>query len=155
MGYSESAVTSVTITFPEIGEYTFDDLSVACFPMDNYAEHMEALAAVPMTDEKIGTNTVSGVVSPTESGVLCLSVPYSDGWTAYVDGKETTLYNANIKYSAIYLDAGRHEIKLVYHTPFLKVGMLTSAALIFLLLLSHIVYTVLKKKKQAKERQAD
>lgn len=38
--------------------------------------------------------------------VAQLSIPYTKGWTAYVDGKKTPIYQTNYMYSGIALDTG-------------------------------------------------
>ena len=57
-----------------------------------------------------------------------LSLPYSQGFTAYVDGKETKLQKANTMFMALELEPGEHEIRLTYCTPYLKPGMILSVA---------------------------
>ncbi|WP_368217140.1 YfhO family protein, partial [Blautia wexlerae] len=69
-------------------------------------------------------------------------VPYSKGFTAYVDGKETKLQKANTMFMALELGPGSHEIRLTYCTPYLKAGMLLSV-------LGLVIYVMLvfRKKK--------
>lgn len=120
--YAEDAVTSITVTFSAVGVYSFDSIEVICQPMDRYAEQVSALKQTVLENVNIGTDTVSGTVSLNEPKILCFSIPYSTGWTAYVDGEETTLYRANVKNMALVLDAGVHDVTLVYHTPYLRIG---------------------------------
>ena len=58
--------------------------------------------------------------------MVCFSIPYSDGWKAYVDGNEVKLHHANIAYMAIEIESGEHQYELVYETPLLKSGMYIS-----------------------------
>lgn len=146
LDYSEDAVTSVTITFSEVGVYSFDSIEVICQPMDNYKEQIALLKQDTMKKVRIGTDTVKGTVSLNSPKILCLSIPYSIGWTAYVDGEKTTLYRANIKNMALALDAGKHTIKLVYHTPYLKIGACISV-IGFLGLGVLVIINIRKKRK--------
>lgn len=59
--------------------------------------------------------------------MVCFSIPYSDGWKAYVDGIEVKLHHANTAYMAIEVEPGEHQYELVYETPLLKPGMYVSA----------------------------
>ena len=68
----------------------------------------------------MGTNEITGDISVSEKKALVLSVPYSKGFTAYVDGKETKLQKANTMFMALELEPGSHEIRLTYCTPYLK-----------------------------------
>lgn len=133
LGYDENSKVSITIKFPAIGEYSFDTLEVQCQPMENYPEQVATLAEDTMQDvdfhddnAAFATNTVSGSISLDSSKYLLLTIPYTDGWTAYVDGEEVEILQANTMYMALYLEAGDHEIILTYSTPGLKVGLIIS-----------------------------
>ena len=52
-----------------------------------------------------------------------ISLPYSKGFQAYVDGQKTELKQANTMYMALELKKGAHEIRLTYCTPYLKAGL--------------------------------
>ena len=47
-------------------------------------------------------------------GFLYLSDTYYPGWRAYVDGKETKIYRANLAFRAIEVPAGRHTVVFRY-----------------------------------------
>jgi uncharacterized membrane protein YfhO len=144
--YSKDSVNSITMTFTETGIYTYDSIEIIAQPMDNYNEQVSALKETTLHNQKIGTDTVTGTISLDESKVLCFSIPYSSGWSAYVDGRQTTLYQANTKNMAIILDAGEHDIKLIYHTPYLRIGAIISFIAIIPLILV-IIYSNKNRKK--------
>jgi uncharacterized membrane protein YfhO len=127
MDYSEEAVTSLTLTFSDPGLYAFDSIEIVCQPMDNYADQISSLKSYSLENVEIGTDTVSGTIALDQPKFLCFSIPYSKGWTAYVDGEEATLYQANVKNMALALDEGTHEIVLTYQTPYLRMGAVISA----------------------------
>ena len=79
-----------------------------------------------------------------------MAVPYSSGWKAYVDGKETKIYQANGMYMGIPVEKGAHTIELSYTTPGLKIGAAVSAAawIIFIV----FVIAMQKKKTIKKEK---
>ncbi len=152
LGYDKKGVERVRISFSEIGKYTFDSFRIIAVPMDNYADRVEALKANPMKNESITEDTVSGTVSvPEEGGILRLAIPYAQGWKAYVDGKETELLNVDIKYMGIRLQKGEHEIRLIYQTPYLRLGMLISAVSVFLFILgiTALPWILRRRKKNA------
>lgn len=72
-----------------------------------------------------------------------LSVPYSQGFTAYVDGKETKLQKANTMFMALELEPGEHEIRLTYCTPYLKPGIVLSVTGLIL----YVLLVLYRKKK--------
>jgi uncharacterized membrane protein YfhO len=57
---------------------------------------------------------------------MVFSIPYSKGWSAYVNGKKTKLLRANTMFMALPLKAGFYNIELKYFTPGLKLGMILS-----------------------------
>lgn len=127
LDYTEDAVTSITVTFSAVGVYSFDSIEVICQPMNHYVEQVASLKKTTLKNIDIGTDTIYGNISLNEPKVLYFSIPYSEGWTAYVDEEKATLYQANIKNMALVLDVGEHSVKLVYHTPYLRIGAGLSA----------------------------
>ena len=126
LGYSEDAANLLTITFSNVGIYSFDTMSVVCQTMSNYGAEIRKLKNNTLENIQIGTDCVEGTISLKTPKLLCLSIPYSPGWSAYVDGKKEKLYQANIMYMALELKEGEHYIKLEYHTPLLKEGICIS-----------------------------
>ena len=58
--------------------------------------------------------------------MLFLSLPYNDGWTAYVDGVKTDIKKANIGFMGLEITSGTHSIRLEYSTPGYKTGLVVS-----------------------------
>ncbi len=133
LGYDDNAKVSISIKFPSIGTYSFDSIAVLCQPFDNYADQVAALAEDVLENvdfhndnAAFATNLVTGTISMETDKYLLLTIPYTDGWTAYVDGKEQEILQANTMYMALYLEAGEHEIILKYRTPGLLAGGILS-----------------------------
>lgn len=147
LNYSQEAADTITITFPKIGIYSFDSMKVICQPMESYRENIAGLKERVLENIEVGTNTVSGTISSGEPGLLCLAIPYADGWTAYVDGKEARIYRANKMYMALELDAGAHSVRLVYQTPLLLAGAWISAVSMVLFGL----YVFLRERRERRE----
>ena len=78
---------------------------------------------------------------------MFLSIPYSDGWNAKVDGKEVELLQADTAFMAVKVDSGLHNIVLEYETPYLKYGVLVSIAGVVGFVALAVVYEIVKKKK--------
>ena len=95
--------------------------------MENYASQVDTLAQDTLQNLTIGTDRVTGSISLSNDKWLCLAIPYSIGWKAYVDGEAVELHQANIQYMALPLTAGQHHVELIYRTPLLKTGLCISA----------------------------
>ena len=128
LGYSEEGLHEVTLTFPMVGAYVIKGVEVVCQPMDQLDSYTNALKEDALKDVQIDTNRVSGTVKVDDNEFLCLTIPYSEGWKATVDGKETDLLVANTMFMGLPLAKGAHEVVLTYRTPGLNAGLLLSAA---------------------------
>ena len=126
LNYSESKKTQIVISFPEKGTYSFDKINILCQNMDSYTSQIEGRKESVLEDEQMNTNEIKGRISLDQDKFLCLSIPYSAGWTAYVDGTAQKIRKANLMYMGVDLTSGEHEITFVYHTPYLRIGAAVS-----------------------------
>lgn len=65
---------------------------------------------------------------------MLLTIPYDDGWTAYVNGEEVEIKEAANALMAVPVTEGENEIELKYHVPGAKTGVLLSIAGILMFL---------------------
>ena len=145
LGYSREPKKEVTLTFEKKGTYSFDEMSVICQPFDAFPAQVENLKKDSWTDVHFGINQVSGTVDFSADKLLLISIPYSKGWSAYIDGKKTEVLRGNIMNLALPVERGRHQIELVYKTPLLKTGF-------FISLTTIILFTMFILMKRRKER---
>ncbi len=103
---------------------------------------------------------VEGNVNNSVDGTLMVSIPYEDGWNAYIDGKTAKIHRADYGFMALGLPAGNHEIRLEYQAPGLQTGILLSLLgwSIFLILSAlspHGFCQVKRRAFQKKQQHAD
>lgn len=149
MGYKNYSAGTMTLTFSMPGEYTFDDLYVVCQPMASVEEQTEELGKESLQNIKTETNCIRGDITTTSDKILVFSIPYSAGFTAYVDGEKTELVQANSMYMGLELKKGKHTITLRYCTPYIVPGMILTV--LGLILFAGIVISYRRQGKQ-KER---
>ena len=125
-GYSEESITGITITFPAEGIYYMDDLQVYCVPMGNYAEKIRKLQENTLQNIQVGTDTVAGDITLDRTKLLCLAVPFSTGWEAFIDGSKTEVYCLNERYMGILIPSGEHSVQFQYSMPYKKAGLAVS-----------------------------
>jgi uncharacterized membrane protein YfhO len=140
MGYAQTAKDEIVIDFTVSGTYTFDELGIYCQPLVNYETRVQELRRDMLENIELNknpisyaTNEVNGFITMEDDGIMCLTIPYSKGWTAYVDGEKTEISKANTMFMALKLTEGGHEIRLKYHTPGLLLGLFMSLAGVVLL----------------------
>lgn len=127
MGYMQNEQHTITITLPYRGIYSFENLSIYCLPLENLSEQVTTLSQEHLENISFTNNKITGTITVSGNKFLCLSIPYSKGWTALVDGQSVPLHQANTMYMALPLEAGTHTIELHYTTPGLKTGLMISA----------------------------
>ena len=147
LGKSEEGYDSVKVVFAKPAEYTYKSIGVYENDTEKYMEDISKLT--PCRNISIGNDTVSGSVECSENEVLFLSIPYSTGWSAKVDGEKTSIVKANGMYMAIPLTPGKHHIQLKYSTPWLRAGILTSLMTISGIL----IYQVIRIKRRSKSAE--
>jgi len=151
LGYHPDGTNRVTIERSLMGTMTLDSLKVWALPMAEYPKRVAKLKANAMTDIELGTNRVTGTVESDKNGLLFLSIPYSTGWTALVDGKPVKTIRVNTTYTGVPVPAGKHAITLAYMTPGLVPGIL-AAVLAMLLFVAVRVFRRFSRVTKARER---
>ena len=162
MRYSIGALDRIDLSLPSEGTFTVDSIEVVCQPMTAFQAQTEAFRAHSMTDLDIhemgrsgATERITGHIEMDAPGILCLQIPRSAGWTAYVDGEKTRILQADTMFSALLLPSGSHNIELRWQTPGLRLGAVISAGVFFLLVLFLLLYTILSAIFHAAERRKE
>ena len=126
IGYSDEAMTTVSLTFGAVGVYSYDDLYISCSPKTRYADRIASLREGGLASLTVGMDRVEGRSASETDEVLVFAIPYSTGWRAAVDGVRTEVVRANAGYMAIRLPAGEHDVVLTYERPYGKAGVMLS-----------------------------
>ena len=134
IGFSQEGTAKVDITFPKKGIYKLQDLEIWCQPHQTLAAQAQALREETLENISIGPSSITGDLNVSQNKILCLAIPWLDGWRAYLDGEQVPLLHANTAFMAIEVPAGEHEVELRYMLPGLRSGLLISCAGILCLL---------------------
>ncbi|MCF0104728.1 MAG: YfhO family protein [Eggerthellaceae bacterium] len=84
---------------------------------------------------EISNGYACSVGMTSSSRYLFFAIPFSEGWTAWVEGKPTELLHVNISFMALDLGEGHHDVELKYSTP----GLLWSIMLLVLVFLELLI----------------
>lgn len=142
--YSEEGRNSVKIKVNTPGVYSFDSIKVIAQPMENYVENATNRAETVLENIVISDNQFSGTIDLDKPQLLFISAPYVNGFTAYVDGEEVEILQANTWGMALDLDEGHHEIVFKYRTPGIYAGIAASCVGFICFIATAIYY---KRKK--------
>ena len=147
LGCLDEDRSTVQFQIPPSGTFKLEDIELYALPLDYYPEQAEKLRQESLKNVELGTNELSGTIDVTGNKILCITVPYEEGWTAYVDGQETEILRANYAFMGLNLSEGHHEIVLRFHVPYLTEGVIVSLAS---LCITVILFVVMKKRNPKK-----
>ena len=149
-GYSDKDYKYLYSKTPEkftskVNDYSYDK--------DTYTKICKSHADNSCSEFKYTNNGFTAEFDNTDGNenLLFFSVPYSDGFTAYVNGNKTDIEKVNNGLMAVYIPENtKCSIEFVYETPGLSTGILISvlsAAAFAVYILSIIIFRLIKKRK--------
>ncbi|MBQ7283463.1 MAG: YfhO family protein, partial [Oscillospiraceae bacterium] len=137
----ENIVDIYKAPMAKLSDDALTDTGFAIFEQDVFERQLSAGYYFEQSDSGFVSN-----IYLDEANFVFYSVPYDDGFTAFVNGTEVEIVKVNSGLCAVFAPQGDCEIVFRYETPHLKTG-------IFLNLLglgTYIIYLVLIFKKKVK-----
>jgi len=155
MGYAEDAVDTIRITLPFEGEYELESLKVYARKGDDIAANIEGLK--PITDEVITerySNTVEFEAdNRTPYNWIFVSIPYSTGWKATLNGEDCEVYKADTGFIAIRASGeDANKATMSYCTPGLRCGAMITI-ITFALIVLFGIFNQRKEKEEGKRNE--
>ena len=149
LGISNTDKKEMAIRFTKAGTYYFKNIQVASASMKGYTKKVQKLKEDKIEGFKIAGSDVSLNVNVDKNKVLCIAIPYAQGWSVKVNGKDAKLLNCNLMYMGVELEAGNNQVELHYEMPGFKLGVLCSGIFgcVFLL---YIILLGIRKVKNRK-----
>ena len=139
--YSESPSSNITLYGYQLDRAGYDNM-------------LEKFSDEQLSVTKYDTTSIEGHIDVKEDGLLFLSIPYAEGWTAVVDGKETEIVPIQDALMGIRLSQGSHDVALKYTPAGFKAGLLISAASVVMIAAVIAVSSFISKKKNSKILEA-
>ena len=124
MGVAEAGETQYS--FRMDSAFACEGVEIWVRPVEAYTAAAQKLGEDVLEDVQAGVNYLHGTISLNEAKWLQLSIPYSEGWMAKVDGEAVELSGSGGMYMGLMLEAGEHFVELEYFTPYLSEGLLVS-----------------------------
>ena len=91
-------------------------------PMDSFRQAAETLNEESLENCAVSAERLEGTIRLTAPKFIVFPVARANGWSLTVDGEKRKAEGANLAYMGLLLEAGEHEIQLIYRTPGLKAG---------------------------------
>lgn len=115
---------------------------------DVFEKGYEKISKDVMTTTNLTGSSMEGTIDVSEDGLFYTSIPYEEGWTAVVDGKEIEITPVGGSLLAFPLLKGSHEIRLYYYPKGFWPGFaVTTICLLTFAGLCTYTYIIKKKKK--------
>lgn len=87
------------------------------FEEEQYASYVNARKDLQVKELKIGNDTISADINAQGQRIVCVGIPYSEGWKVMVDGKEVPSEKVNSMFLGFRVESGKHSVRLEYETP--------------------------------------
>jgi uncharacterized membrane protein YfhO len=117
------------------------------FSFEEYGNYISELKKDSLTITSFKESHIKGIINLKQSKVLFFSIPFDEGWSAKVNGKDVKLYRTNIGFSSLILENGKNQIELLF-TPRLKEKGLVISLISLGILLGILIFGFIKNKKQ-------
>lgn len=146
--YNVDNILSNVIVLEEDSNFNIDSDELASYKSNkNTEQFVKNFQNMQLAQFEIQENDshLTSFVDTSQDGILLMSVPYEQGWEAYVDGKRTNILKADYGFSAINLNRGSHNIELKFNLPWFKEGIIISS--IALLILFMLIFYQNKKRR--------
>lgn len=147
--YKAGETLSVTVPFESnsgsmrLWAYTMND--------DVFEKGYQSLTDGQMLISEFDDTRISGRFTAKNDCVLYTSIPYDEGWTVTIDGKDAdkeSVVSLGEAFIAVKVSKGNHEISFSYTPKGLNAGIKISVVCAFIILLM-LLWTVLKKKRKS------
>ena len=126
LGYYEDEVDlEITISFGE-GIFKIRDVGYYLVETNDLEDDINLLNANSLTKLEFGNSSFKGNINTSKNGYLFISLPYSNGFRAYIDGVEVDILKANTGYMAVFVEASDKVLEFKYFTPGLEIGLYIS-----------------------------
>ena len=147
LGFTEKD-TEIEISFesPDGEDITVENAYVYNEDFDALKDFYEKVTAQKTTIEKLTSSHFKGKAELINSTELIFSVPYDEGWKAYIDGKAVKTGKAAGNLLGINAGKGNHVVEFIYISPGQSAGYIISL-LSLIIFCSYMIYKAPKIRK--------
>ena len=129
--------------------YSEDDETSLSMTDDTLAYDSEQLRETSAFYFKRDNRGFTAKVTRDSDNLVFFSVPYDNGWEAYVNGKPAKIEKVNAGFMAVKVGSGTSEIRFNYVTPGLVDGLKITGGAVIVLLVYILVFCLYKKRHPA------
>lgn len=116
------------------------------FDYETYSEDCKKLAANSCSDFEYTKTGFEAEITLDKDNLVFFSVPYDEGFSAFVNGKQVDVERVNKGFSAVACEKGYNKIVFKYTTPGLATGIKISAAALLVFIVYVSVTAIIRKR---------
>lgn len=142
MGYyhkGETITGYLPVTSDYVNKVTFEEYAgrfrAAYADLDVLQNMSEVITSRPSAIENVKDSHLKGTVSVEEGQELLFTIPWDEGWTCYIDGKEVELKKVLELFMAVESGPGEHKYEMIFMPSGMKIGLKVSMAAMVIMLL--------------------
>jgi uncharacterized membrane protein YfhO len=124
------------------GKFLIRDVRVSISDYRDYQAITKDYRKNSLKEIKFGNNYIKGKYSSGNNAILFLSIPYSSGWKASIDGKEVKTFSVHNAYMGVQAPIGTHSVELTYTPEGIILGLILSIVSLCIFL-----FILIKRKK--------
>ena len=143
---SGDSIKELNIDFTK-GKYDITNIKVYILDYKNILDFVNSVDEFKIDKELTKADEIVGEINVNENGYFVLSIPYEEkGFTIYLDDSIQEYEKVDDAFIGFKINEGHHNIKIVYTSPYLFEGMITSICgyLVFI----PIIYSDIFKKRK-------
>ena len=123
----------------------YQDKTTLSFSEEAYSYDCAKLADTAAYSFETDNSGFTAKVTRNKESLVFFSVPFDEGWTATVNGKEAEIEKVNVGFMAVKVPEGDSTIRFDYETPGFKAGIVISGGNLAILLIYILLFTAYKK----------
>ena len=123
---SQKPIQSLQITL-SAGDYVVSDASFYTMDYEALEQAAQQVDALQVDSSQLGDDTINGTIQVQNDGWFVLSIPYDEGFSIQVDGKDTDYFHTDTDFIGFPIAKGSHKVHIVYQAPLAKAGKAVSA----------------------------
>ncbi|MDH6363843.1 putative membrane protein YfhO [Enterococcus sp. PF1-24] len=153
--YAEQTTVEFTVSFYGTPSITLLKPKVLALDTVAYQAAMDAINSQGLTIAENPGRKVTTTVETPQKQVLLTTIPYDQGWQAYVDGKKVEIVPFEDAFLSIPIPAGRHQVEFKFLPQGFKIGLclFIICNAIFWLYCWHLKQQMLKQRQRQRARK--
>lgn len=155
LGYYENETNLEVAINLTTGEYQLESIGYFLVSSNDIKAKVDNLNEHSLNNLELNNHGFSGTTTNNKAGLMYISLPYSKGFTAFVDDNEVPIYKTNTGYMSIFLPEGNHNIEFVYRTPGIWIGICFSLGALAIIILMFRKYLVNNYKNKHHNNSED